>query len=176
MHPHPAALASSTGHPHSFLLPRYILGVTPSSSSLREAAGMPVGPGFSAVFNPRNSQPSIGYDRAASLQSAADLVETPFAEHVGVPVATLAQGRIRLAGFYSLQTAENVLLGWPGAGSLPAGSASLQSHPGVLVPRAEESYGLRLSIQLERESEPGPHNQVLRCLGWVVGVRGCRLN
>jgi hypothetical protein len=83
---------------------------------------------------------------------------------------------MQFAGFYNLQTTENMLLGLPGAGSLPAWSVSMQSHPGVLVPRADRSYGLSLSIQLKRESEPGPHSLVLRCLGWVVGVHGCRLN
>ncbi len=83
---------------------------------------------------------------------------------------------MRLGGFYSFQPTENVLLGLPGAGSLPASSVSMQSHPGVLIPRADMSYGLSLWLRLKPESEPSPHSLVFRCLGWVLGVHGCRLN
>lgn len=115
------------------------------------------------------------FNHNATLESSVDTVDTPFAERVRMPVAVLGGGRMKLGGFYSYGQTENVLLGLPGSGALPAWSASRQNHPGVLVPFADESYGLSLTLGLRRDSDPDHRPQLLRCLGWVMHVRGCHL-
>jgi hypothetical protein len=116
------------------------------------------------------------HNHNASLESSVGFVETPFAEDVRLPLTSLAGGRLRFGPFYNFSQTENILLGLPGAGSLPAWSVSLRNHPGVTVPLADESYGLSLSIRPKRDSEPGPRVHLLRCLGWALGARGCFSN
>jgi hypothetical protein len=118
---------------------------------------------------------NAGRNRSEPLESMLDYVETPFVERAGVPVVSLWHGGVQLGGFYSLSPVENVLLGLPGSGSLPAWTATPHAHPGALVPRDDVSYGLSLTIRVPRGSEPGSHMQVWRCLGWVVRARGCHL-
>ncbi len=101
-------------------------------------------------------------------------VGTPFVEHVSLPVASISGGRIEFGGFYSYQATQNVLLGLPGGGSLPAWSVNQQAHPGVAVPLGDESFGLRVSLRMKRDPQPGPRLHVLRCLAWMVGAgQGC---
>ncbi len=117
-----------------------------------------------------------GHNHSASLESALGYVETPFAEQTRLRLGSLSGGRMQLGAFYSFSQTENLLLGPPGSGSLPAWSVSTQNHPGVTVPLADESYGLSVSIRLKRDAEPDPRIHVLRCLAWVLGVRGCVSN
>ena len=117
-----------------------------------------------------------GHNHSASLESAFVYVETPFAEQARLPLGSLSRGRMQFGAFYSFSQAENLLLGLPGAGSPPARSGSMQNHPGVTVPLADESYGFSVSIRLKRDAEPGPRIHVLRCLAWVLGARGCVSN
>jgi hypothetical protein len=42
-----------------------------------------------------------------------DYVDTPFAEQLRVPVASLGRGRLQLGGFYGVVTTENLLWGPP---------------------------------------------------------------
>ena len=101
-------------------------------------------------------------------------VGTPFVEHMSLPVASISGGRIEFGGFYSYQAMQNVLLGLPGGGSLPAWSVNQQAHPGVAVPLGDESFGLRVSLRMRRDAQPGPRLHVLRCLAWMVGAgQGC---
>jgi len=116
------------------------------------------------------------HNHSASLESSVGYVETPFAEEAGLRLASLAGGRLLFGPFYNFSQTENILLGLPGGGSLPAGSVSMQNHAGVTVPLADESYGLNLSIRLKRDPEPGPRIHLLRCMGWVLGARGCVSN
>ncbi len=110
-----------------------------------------------------------------SAESAVDYAGTPFAEETRLPFVWLSGGRLQFASFYSYRATENVLMG-PGLGSLPGWSVNMESHPAMCVPRADESYGLSVSFRVKRETEPGPRIHVLRCLGWVVGARGCLSN
>ncbi|HEX2713852.1 MAG TPA: hypothetical protein VHM88_16780 [Candidatus Acidoferrales bacterium] len=109
----------------------------------------------------------------ASIDSAVGYVETPFAEELRTPVAWLLRGRLQFGPFYSFRQTENVLLGLPGSGTLPAWSVGIQNHPGLLVPLADKSYGLSLSLRIKRQTEPAPRIHMLRCLGRVLGTRGC---
>jgi hypothetical protein len=120
---------------------------------------------------------SQGHNHSSALESSIDYVETPFAQETRLPVAALWGGRLKLGGFDKLSPMENMLLGPPASGRLPAWSVTTQAHPGLWVPLAEESYGLRLAVHLKRDSQPGPHTQVWRCLARVVGAgRGCHLD
>jgi len=101
-------------------------------------------------------------------------VGTPFVEHMSLPVVSISGGRIEFGGFYSYQATQNVLLGLPGGGSLPAWSVNQQTHPGAVVPLADISYGLRVSLHMKRDPQPGPRLHVLRCLARMVGAgQGC---
>jgi hypothetical protein len=80
-------------------------------------------------------------------------------------------GRFELDGFSALRPMENVLLG------PPAPNAATKAHPAISVPRADESYGIRLTIHVTRGPQSEHPLQIWRCLGWVVGAgRGCHLN
>jgi len=101
-------------------------------------------------------------------------VGTPFVEHESLPVASISGGRIEFGGFYSYQATQNVLLGLPGGGSLPAWSVNQQAHPGAVVPLPDVSYGLRVALRMRRYPQPGQRLHVLRCLAWMVGAgNGC---
>jgi hypothetical protein len=110
----------------------------------------------------------------ATLESSFRYEETPFSQRVQLPVARLLNGRIQLRGFDTLESTENAVWGPPG--SLPAWSVTMQAHPGVSAPRAEERFGVSLDIRLKRDAGEGRSVQLLGCLGWLVGAgRGCRL-
>lgn len=93
---------------------------------------------------------SRGHDRSASLQSEVDILGTPFAEQIRLPLLALWGGRLELACFDSQRRMVNILLGPPGAGGLPAGSISKRAHAGAWALRSTRSYGLSLSIRLKR--------------------------
>src|SRR5229473_6462098 len=88
------------------------------------------------------------HNHSSALESAMSYVGTPFVEHVSLPVASISGGRIEFGGFYSYQATQNVLLGLPGGGSLPAWSVNQQTHPGAVVPLADVSYGLRVVLRM----------------------------
>jgi hypothetical protein len=119
--------------------------------------------------------PSRPYDVArdpGDSPAVFDYVETPFAEQLRVPVASLGRGRLQLGGFYSVVTTENLLWGPPAAGNA-ASAFYVGAHPGLVIP---ESYGLYLSIRLRRIAEPGSGAQIWCCLKWAVGVgHGCHI-
>ena len=170
------------------------MGFTPHNA-WKEAkpVGMPApetaAPSFSfprspALFVLREAQNSFPVNRISgrrkghnhSLESSVDFAETFFDQEVHVHMASLLGGRVQMEGFDRLEPAENLLWGLPGAGSLPAWGVGIQSHPGVFAPRADESYGLSLIIHLRRDPDSLRASPLLRCLGRVLGVRGCHLN
>ncbi len=105
-----------------------------------------------------------------------DFAETPFSQQVRLPFASLLRGRVKMGGFDRLAPTENLLWGLPGAGSLPAWGIGMQSHPGVFAPRADESYGLSLTIHFRRDPDALRGSPLLRCLGRVFGLHGCHLD
>jgi hypothetical protein len=107
-----------------------------------------------------------------SAESAVKYVGTPFAEETRLAFVWLSGGRLQVGGFYSYSATDNVLMG-PGLSSLPGWNVNMESHPATRAPRADESYGLSLSIRVKREAEVGPRIHLLRCLGWLGGARGC---
>ena len=137
-----------------------------------------------ALFLPREAQNSFPVSPISnrrqghnhSLESSVGFAETFFDQEVHVHVASLLGGRVQMEGFDRMQPSENLLWGLPGAGSLPAWGVGIQSHPGVFAPRADESYGLSLTIRFRRDPDALRSSPLLRCLGRVFGVRGCHLD
>jgi hypothetical protein len=114
------------------------------------------------------------HNHSSALESAMSYVGTPFVEHMSLPVASISGGRIEFGGFYSYQATQNVLLGLPGGGSLPAWGVNQRAHPGAVVPLPDVSYGLRVALRMRRYPQPGQRLHVLRCLAWMVGAgNGC---
>ncbi|MGH9592762.1 MAG: hypothetical protein ACRD5L_06700, partial [Bryobacteraceae bacterium] len=101
-----------------------------------------------------------------------ETIETPFASHVTVPVASLG-GHVQLAGYFCVQSSENYLMGLPGAGSLPAHSVSGLSHPGISAPPVDESYGFNVSFRIHAAATRDLGGQALHVISrFFACVRG----
>ncbi len=138
---------------------------------------MPAAPSHSERLETSVRADYRSHNLNSTIESATDYVETPFVQQTRVPVARFGGGRFELGGFDTLRPTENFVFGPPASGNLPAGSLGLQAHPAILVPLADESYGLSLSIHLQRHLHPEHPVMFWRCLGRVVGAgRGCHLN
>jgi hypothetical protein len=170
----PGPLVTSNSMPRQTRPPRIAPARTPTFSVRVEA---PLRLQISA-YSDRTIWPAApgawSHNHSSALESAMNYVGTPFVEHMSLPVASISGGRIEFGGFYSYQATQNVLLGLPGGGSLPAWSVNQQTHPGAVVPLADVSYGLRVVLRMRRDSQPGQRLHVLRCLAWMVGAgTGC---
>jgi hypothetical protein len=55
-------------------------------------------------------------------------------------------GKLQVRGFLNVNSMENLLLGLPGGGSLPAWSDAGQSHFSFSMPQNAESYGVALAF------------------------------
>jgi len=160
-----------------FLPGRPASAAIPISSTRFETPLLLSGPRYSANLLRLAPLESRGHNHSSALESSIDYVETPFAQETRLPVAAFWGGRLELGGFDKLSPMENMLLGPPPSDSLRAWSVTAQAHQGVWVPLAEESYGLSLAVHLKRNSPPGRHTQVWRCLARVVGAgHGCHLD
>jgi len=156
------------------LPPRLAPAPTPTSSVRVEAPLRLQIPTYSERTIWPAANENLRHNHSSVLESAMAFVGTPFARQVSLPVSSISGGRLELSGFYSYQATQNVLLGLPGGGSLPAWSVNQQAHPGVAVPLGDESFGLRVSLRMRRDAQPGPRLHVLRCLAWMVGAgQGC---
>jgi hypothetical protein len=72
---------------------------------------------------------------------------TPFASETSLPLCAIFGGGVQVSGLYTVNSMENLLWGLPGAGSLPAWSATGgQSHISVLAPQQAETYGIALRL------------------------------
>ncbi len=184
--PRPALLALSArlGAPrrpvtsHSSLrrtLPPRLPPAPPPTSSVRVEAPLRLQiPTYSERTTWPAANENLRHNHSSVLESAMAFVGTPFARQVSLPVGSISGGRLELGGFYSYQATQNVLLGLPGGGSLPAWGVNQQAHPGVAVPLGDESFGLRVSLRMKRDPQPGPRLHVLRCLARMVGAgQGC---
>jgi len=136
----PERHSSSSLRPVAETPPKFLLKL---QSPLR-----PETPAYSERALQLGASAHLDHSHSSRLESMAGFAETPFVQQARVPVASLSGGRVQLAGFYRTRVMENVLMGLPGAGSLPAWGISLQSHSGIRVPRAEHSYGFSLSLRL----------------------------
>jgi hypothetical protein len=86
--------------------------------------------------------------RTSGLMSMYEFTETPFVQHVLVPVISLGGGRVEVGGYLRMSSTENIQMGLPGCGTLPAWSVATQNHPAVIVPRADASAGFNISFRL----------------------------
>jgi hypothetical protein len=109
-----------------------------------------------------------------SLMSMYEYTETPFVEHVSVPVISLAGGRVRLGGYMQMTSSENFQMGLPGCGTLPAWGIGTQSHQAVTVPRADASAGFNISFQLRgngsRDAGFHPMGALSRAFAFLRGI------
>ena len=115
---------------------------------------------------PRGTRSSVG-----RLFDSVTVQDTPFTEHVSLPMLASLGGRLAVNGFYSLSPMENVLMGLPGSGSLPAWGVSGYSHLVVSAPQHNAALGLSFSMRLGR-SRDGASNSFLKCLGGLFGRGG----
>jgi hypothetical protein len=118
----------------------------------------------------RAPQPARPQAPLSKMESSFESSETPFAQNVRIPMAAVWSGRIQLAGFKSFRANENVAVGLPGSGSLPAWGVGAQAHPGAWVPSGDTSLGVSLSFRLGRDAELGSRSGALRTLAKMVGV------
>ena len=78
-------------------------------------------------------------------------VETPFLDHVRVPLVSVLGGRVQLSGFQSVTSMANFLWGLPLKTSASGGTLVQQSHPGIRVPGNNQSYGLSLRFRFSKQ-------------------------
>ncbi len=128
-------------------------------------APMPAAPVPALHLDTKHSAPVVTRDlfspiaranesRASAIDSMYDYYETPFVSNLYVTVASIAGGRLQLAGYHSYASSENFQMGLPGGGTLPAWGVTLQSHPAVTVPLTNESGGFNVTFYF-RGNEPG---------------------
>ena len=86
--------------------------------------------------------------RTEGIMSMYEFTETPFVQHVLVPVISLGGGRVEVGGYLRMSSTENIQMGLPGCGTLPAWSVATQNHAAVIVPRADASAGFNISFRL----------------------------
>ena len=121
----------------------------------------------------------LGHNHSDFVETAADFVDTPFAQDIRLSIMELDGGQVQLSGDYRYWATDNLLYGLPGAGTLQAWSVSAQSHPSLRAPRGDESIGITISFHSKAGLEPDHHRHihVWRCAGWIVGNgRGCRVD
>lgn len=103
-------------------------------------------------FDPRQKWTAVfpgGNQRITYIGRVADefrYLETPFQQTIRVPMGSLSRGRICLGFYEAVTSQENILLGLPGAGNLPAQPVTLTSHPGSMAPKAEGEYGFSVTL------------------------------
>jgi hypothetical protein len=148
-----------------------IAGSAPSTQPIivarLEAPAVPV-LSYSRARDSFPESPSVLSARGNSLFALAAASETPFSHQVTVPMLGHPSGRFELGGFFSLSRMENVLWGLPGAGSLPAWTATPHSHPGVWAPYPEQSFGLSLKFHLHSNANLPARPPAWRCLGKLL--------
>lgn len=101
-------------------------------------------------------------DRFAGAEAQFQSMETPFVSDVTFPVATLLRGHIQMQGFHRMSADENVFLGLPGGGTLPAWNVTLASHPAQWSRAAVESDGFKIAFHAHGSRTPEPALQALR--------------
>jgi hypothetical protein len=90
--------------------------------------------------------PRVLEERPSAVMSMYEYTETPFVQHVLVPMVSFGGGRVQFGGYLRTESSENIKMGLPGCGSLPAWTVGMQSHEAVIVPRADASAGFNISF------------------------------
>jgi len=80
------------------------------------------------------------------MQTSFRSLDTPFLSAVHLPLASFWRGRIRVDGFESDLPTDNILWGLPWSGAAQGPSWNGGERMGVIVPAADESYGLHLTL------------------------------
>jgi hypothetical protein len=87
----------------------------------------------------------------ARMAASFDEIETPFLNQVRVPLVSVLGGRVELSGFQSVAPMVNLLWGVPLKASAHGASAVQQCHPGIRLPRDNQSYGLSLRFRFSKQ-------------------------
>jgi hypothetical protein len=82
-----------------------------------------------------------------ALQDVVLSTRTPFVNETSLSMAEIWRGRIRFSGVSRVNSMENMLLGLPASGGLPAWSVTGQSHAGLWTPEDASTYGLSLTFR-----------------------------
>jgi len=82
------------------------------------------------------------------MQASFWSLDTPFLSAVHLPLASFWRGRIKVDGFGSDLPTDNILWGLPWSGTAQGLNWNGGEHLGVIVPAADESYGLHLTLHL----------------------------
>jgi hypothetical protein len=99
------------------------------------------------------------------LEASVTFLDTPFAEQVHLPVASLWGGRMKLRGFESTITTADILWGLPGAGSWSILHMGGRSFYAVRIPQEAQAYGMHLALHFRGSpTEPGD-NAVVHGVG-----------
>lgn len=101
-------------------------------------------------------------------EAAFSCNDTPFADQVRFPLASLWRGRLKVVGFESDVTTANFVLGLPGGGTLPSLGMFSSGHLATNTPPSLQLTGIHLTFDL-RGSEIAPtDNSGLHGLQYVM--------
>jgi hypothetical protein len=104
------------------------------------------------------------------LEASVTFLDTPFAEQVHLPVASLWGGRLKLRGFESRITTADILWGLPGAGSWGMLHMGGRSFYAVRLPQEAQAYGMDLALNFRGSLSERGDNAVVHGVGRVVHV------
>jgi hypothetical protein len=126
--------------------------------------------------DPFRFAPSIESDSIVSMDGIVGRNDTDFAAERFFPMIAPAKGKIELSGYYGLRSMENVLMGLPGGGVLPAWSVTRQAHLAVSTPYADVSYGVTMRFHFHHDDDGSLHAAGFHCLGKLIGKgQSCRI-
>ena len=127
-----------------------------------------------AEFRPAEATISASPARseAGRFRDAIAIHRTPFGESVRVPMLSGAGGRFAVDGYYATSPMENVLMGLPGSGSLPARGIGAHSHLVERAPQSNLTYGLSLTMRLGKANKNAASSSFVKCLGGIIGRSG----
>jgi hypothetical protein len=101
-----------------------------------------------ASFNP-------DYGLIDRMEAAFICLDTPFAEQVRLPIASLWRGRLKLDIVTTNTTTADFVWGLPGAGSLHSLSLTGSGFIAVNAPKSDQAYGMHVTFH-PRGSETRP--------------------
>jgi hypothetical protein len=119
--------------------------------------------------NPLRFAAGIESDSIVSMDGIVGRNDTDFAAERFFPMIAPRKGRFEISGYYGLRSMENMLMGLPGAGVLPAWSVTRQAHLAVSTPYTDVSYGLSVKIHFHHDDDGSLRAAGFHCLGKLIG-------
>jgi hypothetical protein len=105
------------------------------------------------------------------MESAVTFLDTPFAEQVHLPLASLWGGRVKLRGFESNISTADILWGLPGAGSWNILRMGGVSFPAVRIPQSSQAYGMHLAFHFRGSPVAPDDNAVVHGVNRLLHAR-----